>query len=413
MDKVEWKDSTKLTGNATITSLYAGVDYKASGAELKISSNLEVDGDIKFDNIKLYSNSTTVNDGSDYLANETYTNMLITNYGDVTLGRRISTPDDKYTFGAVVGGNYKTESTIGEIGIHSVIVEAGRYNNIVIGSALNAGGQTTKSKYVSHQVLIGNMKDSAISRNDKLTITGSLLMGELEDRCYPYNSSGSQDTANAYTRTYAITKIYSGTFTGHNKFAKASEDASIYLRSMNGFTDGATRFEMYGGNITGNVYAGARMATTGADQDENILNFYGGNITGNVFGHGSNDASVGYSNIELGGNFAITGNVFGGSNATTIGQGRITGNTTITVIAASANINGNIYGGSNGTINGDSINLNNGAITGNTNVVINAGVITGNIYGGGNNCGSSGSANITINNGAISGDIWRSLSEPS
>ena len=406
MDKVEWKDSTKLTGNATITSLYAGVDYKASGAELKISSNLEVDGDIKFDNIKLYSNSTTVNDGSDYLANETYTNMLITNYGDVTLGRRISTPDDKYTFGAVVGGNYKTESTIGEIGIHSVIVEAGRYNNIVIGSALNAGGQTTKSKYVSHQVLIGNMKDSAISRNDKLTITGSLLMGELEDRCYPYNSSGSQDTANAYTRTYAITKIYSGTFTGHNKFAKASEDASIYLRSMNGFTDGATRFEMYGGNITGNVYAGARMATTGADQDENILNFYGGNITGNVFGHGSNDASVGYSNIELGGNFAITGNVFGGSNATTIGQGRITGNTTITVNTASANINGNIYGGSNGTINGDSINLNNGAITGNTNVVINAGVITGNIYGGGNNCGSSGSANITINNGAISGDIY-------
>ncbi len=406
MDKVEWKDSTKLTGNATITSLYAGVDYKASGAELKISSNLEVDGDIKFDNIKLYSNSTTVNDGSDYLANETYTNMLITNYGDVTLGRRISTPDDKYTFGAVVGGNYKTESTIGEIGIHSVIVEAGRYNNIVIGSALNAGGQTTKSKYVSHQVLIGNMKDSAISRNDKLTITGSLLMGELEDRCYPYNSSGSQDTANAYTRTYAITKIYSGTFTGHNKFAKASEDASIYLRSMNGFTDGATRFEMYGGNITGNVYAGARMATTGADQDENILNFYGGNITGNVFGHGSNDASVGHSNIELGGNFAITGNVFGGSNATTIGQGRITGNTTITVNTASANINGNIYGGSNGTINGDSINLNNGAITGNTNVVINAGVITGNIYGGGNNCGSSGSANITINNGAISGDIY-------
>ena len=89
MDKVEWNNSTKLNKNATITSLYAGVDYKANGAELKISSNLEVDGDIEFDNIKLYSNSTTVNDGSDYLANENYTNMLIANYGDVILGRRI------------------------------------------------------------------------------------------------------------------------------------------------------------------------------------------------------------------------------------------------------------------------------------------------------------------------------------
>ena len=52
--------------------------------------------------------------------------MLITNYGDVILGRRISTPEGKYTFGAVIGGNYKTETTVGEIGAHSVLVEAGK-----------------------------------------------------------------------------------------------------------------------------------------------------------------------------------------------------------------------------------------------------------------------------------------------
>ena len=33
MDAIEWASSNKLTGNATITSLYAGVDYKAQGAE--------------------------------------------------------------------------------------------------------------------------------------------------------------------------------------------------------------------------------------------------------------------------------------------------------------------------------------------------------------------------------------------
>ena len=406
MDKVEWNSSTKLTGNATITNLYAGVDYKADGAELKISSNLEVDGDIKFDNIKLYSNSTSVSDGSDYLANGSYSNMLITNYGDVILGRRISTPDGKYTFGAVVGGNYKTESTTGEIGIHTVIVEAGRYNDIVIGSTLSTGGQTTTKKYVSHQVLIGNMRDSAISRNDNLTITGYLSMGELEDRCYPYNNSGSQDPDNAYTKTYAITKLYSGTFTGENKFAKASEDASMYLRSINGFNDGATKFEMYGGDITGNVYAGARMATTGADQDENILDFYGGNITGNVFGHGSKDSSVGNSKIELGGRFAITGNIFGGSNATTVGQGKVTGNSTIKMNTASVTVDGNIYGGSNGIIDGTSINQNNGLITGDTNIEINAGTVTADIFGGGYNCGNTGSANITVNNGVVTGSIY-------
>ena len=169
MDAVEWNSSDKLTGNATITSLYAGVDYRTKGAELKVSSNMNIEGDVAFDNIKLYSSSTKVSDGSDYLSKGDYSNVLITNYGDVTLGRGISTPDGKYTFGAVVGGNYKTEAKLGTIGIHTVIVEAGKYNNIIAGSSLET--QTTKSKYVSHQVMIGTMKESAVSRNEKLTMS--------------------------------------------------------------------------------------------------------------------------------------------------------------------------------------------------------------------------------------------------
>lgn len=111
---------------------------------------MQVKGNIMFDNIKLYSNSTTVSDGKNYLANGSYNNMLITNYGNVVLGRGISTPDGKYTFGAVIGGEYKQETIVGEIGIHAVIVEAGKYNNIVVGSAFTSGGQSTKVKYVSH-----------------------------------------------------------------------------------------------------------------------------------------------------------------------------------------------------------------------------------------------------------------------
>ena len=410
MDKIEWNSSDTLTGNATITNLYAGVDYRAENdAELKISSNMNINGDITFDNIKLYSDSTKVSDGSDYLAKGDYSNVLVTNYGDVILGRGISTPDGKYTFGAVVGGNYKDETTKNTIGIHTVIAEAGKYNDIIIGSSLN--NPTTSRKYVSHQVILGTMKESAISRNEKLTITGYLSMGELEDRCYPYNrDGGSQDTALGYTRYYAIAKVYSVLFTGENKFNKASEDASIYMRSINGFDDGKIKFDMYGGNITGSIYGGARMATTKdktnpTQPDANMLNFYGGQIAGDIFGHGDSDSSTGNSIINLQGRVDITGNIFGGSNTATVAQGKVTGDTNITV-NSSITIKGNIYGGSKGVIENTTINLNTGLITGSTYVNLNAGTVQGDIFGGGYNSGATSTSNVTINNGNVTGSIY-------
>ena len=409
MDAIEWNSSERLVGNATITSLYAGVDYRTSGAELKISSNMDIQGDITFDNINLYADSTNVSDGSDYLATGDYTNVLVTNYGDVTLGRGISTPEGKYTFGGVVGGNYKEEETTGTIGNHRVIVEAGRYNDIIIGSSLNS--QSPTRKYVSHEVILGTMKESAIARNDKLVITGYLAMGELEDRCYPYNPEGTQDTDNAYNRIYATTQILSGTFTGENKFHKASEDAVMYLRSINGYNDGQSQLDIYGGNLTGNIYGGARMATSkdesaDGEADVNYLHFYGGQINGNIFGHGGNDTSTGNSIISLQGATQITGNIFGGSNTTTAEQGRVTGNTNITV-NSTITVTGNIYGGSNGVINGTNINLNTGLITGDTNITLNNGaIITGDVYGGGNNAGVTGNANITVNNGQVLGSVY-------
>ena len=411
MDAIEWNSDERLVGNATITSLYAGVDYRTSGAELKVSSNMNVEGDITFDNIELYADSTNVSDGSDYLSTGDYSNILITNYGDVILGRGISTPEDKYTFGGVVGGNYKEEETKGTIGNHRVIVEAGQYNDIIAGSSLGFGNQTTDRKYVSHEVMIGTMKESAIARNEQLVITGYLAIGELEDRCYPYNPDGTQDTTLAYSRDYATTEILSGTFTGENKFHKASEDAVMFLRSINGYNDGRSELTTYGGNITGNIYGGARMATSkdsnaDGEPDANIFNFYGGQINGNIFGHGGNDTSTGNVRINLQGCTNVIGNIYGGSNTTTVAQGKVTGNTYITV-NGTITVDGSIYGGSNGIIEGTNINLNTGLITGDTNVELtNGAIITGDVYGGGNNAGVTGNANITVNNGQVMGNVY-------
>ena len=419
MDAIEWNGEERLVGNATITSLYAGVDYRTSGAELKVSSNMDVQGDITFDNIELYTDSTTVSDGSDYLSTGDYTNILVANYGDVILGRGISTPEDKYTFGGIVGGNYKEEETKGTIGDHRVIVEAGKYNNIIAGSSLGMGGQTTDRKYVSHEVILGTMKESVIARNDKLTITGYFAMGELEDRNYPYSLSGVQDPDLGYEGSYASTQILSGTFTGENKFHKASEDAIMYLRSINGFTDGESVLNMYGGNITGNIYGGARMATTKDESEDyeptqNNLHFYGGQVNGNIFGHGGNDTSTGSASIILEGAIQMTGNIYGGSNATTVGQGKVTGDTYINIVGT-ITVNGSIFGGSNGVIDGETINLNTGLLTGLPTIeLVNGAIVTGDIYGGGYNAGVQYNdrsnlveqRRIIINNGQVLGTIY-------
>ena len=108
------------------------------------------------------------------------------------------------------------------------------------------------------------MKESAVNRNDKVTITGYLAMGEAEDKCYPFNSEGLQSANSGYGLYYSKTNIYSATFTGENKYSEDAENASIYLRTINGFTDGKTEFNIYCGDVNGNVYAGSREAKTKA-----------------------------------------------------------------------------------------------------------------------------------------------------
>ena len=398
MDAVEWDADIALTGNATITSLYAGVDYRQDDAELKISENMIVNGSIIFDNINLYSDSTTVSDGTDYLGNGTYTNMLISNYsGNIIIGRGITTPEGKYTFGAIIGGNYKTETSTAQLGEHTIRVEAGKYNNIIAGSTLTSS--TTTAKFVTPYVYIGNPRDTAVSRNDKLTITGYLAIGENEKACYPADATAA---SNAYNKQYATVTLYSGTFTGDNKFSKSSENVAIYLRSINGQSDGIMWFDMYGGEVNGNIYGGARTGSNYTSNTYNDLYFYGGKVTGNIFGHSANDTFTGSSEIWLTGNFNITGSVYGGSNVTTTLTANTvigTGNSYITIDSSSVTVNGNIYGG------GRSTTETTGYIDGNTFIELELGTVN-NIYGGGYNCDNSGESEILTLNGVINQSIY-------
>ena len=399
MDKVEHDDTTTLSGNATITSIYAGVDYRSQGAELKVSSNMIIDGDLIFDNIELYASSSTVNNGRDYVGNGNYSNMLISNYsGDITLGRGITTPSNKYTFGAIIGGNYKTQDNSGEQGTHTIRVEAGKYNNIIAGTTSENGTTDNGNKSVTHKVIIGNMRDTAVSRNDKLIITGYVTIGENEtSKVYP---SGTTTTNTAANKIFADVIFYSGTITGENKFAKSSEDVAIYLRAINTSTDGISKFEMYGGLITGDIYGGSRVSTIYETEVFNTMKFYGGQVTGDIFGQGINQTFTGSSEITLQGNFTMTGNIFGGPNVTTTTTGSVgSGNSKITVNSISTTINGNIYGG--GKAGTDST----GVVVGNSEIILNSGMVS-NIYGSGYNCGNTGEVNITIENGTVAENIY-------
>ena len=373
MDDITW-DNTTLTNNVTITSLYAGVDYrKENGASLRISSNITTNGDIIFDNIELYSDSATT--------------MLIANYNDVTLGRRITTPTDNYTIGVVIGGCYESNPSTNDVGTNTIRVESGKYNNIIAGS-----DTTTSTVSATHQVVIGNMRDAAISKNDKLTITGYLAIGQDEQKCYP---SGSTSDTTAGSKTYANVTLYSGTFTGANKYGSSSEEAVIYLRSINGKTDGQMIFKMYGGQVTGNIYGGS-ATTTYTGNNYNTMDLYGGQITGNIFGQGANATFAGGTTISLEGIINITGNVFGGSNVTTTLSSIGVGNSKITLNTSSATINGNIYGGSKAI---------SGYVEGTTNITINVGTVS-NIYGSGYNCDNLGATNITINGGTVKQNVF-------
>ena len=395
-----------INKNVTITSLYGGKDYQhTNNAKLKISSNINLQADVVFDNIKIDSESSTISNGKQILANENFTNLLIGNYHNITLGRRISSSNGKYSFGAVIGGNYKTESNKGEIGRNKIIIESGTYNDIIVGSSISESNKTSNSKYVTTTLQIGSKKDGTKAQNTKLTINGYLMLGQNETNCYSYEAVENDNYTNMYSKNYATIELHSGTFTGNNLYSNSSENSAIYLRSINSTTEGNVLFKMYGGQVNGNIYAGARTINSNTDAVVTNMYFYGGNIispNGGIFGQGANESFYGGSRITLTGITQINGSVYGGSNVTIDGKGNGTANTEINVTGSSVKISGNIYGGSKYSQNTE--NEVTGIINGNTNINI-AGTIDTNVYGGGYNTQVSDSTNINIS-GTLTGDLF-------
>ena len=209
MDAVEWNNAETLTGNATITNLYAGIDYRTQGAELKISSDMTIKGDITFDNIKLYTDDIN-------------NNLIINSNSDLILSRGITTPADKYTFGTVQGGNLEPET---------IRIEAGKYNSIIAGSTETTG--TTAGTV--HKVVIGNKRDALVGNNEKLTITS-------EDRAIYLRA------LNGTTKGTVDFEMYSGKVKG-NIYGGASSTET-------GISTVANNMAFYGGEIDGDIYGG-------------------------------------------------------------------------------------------------------------------------------------------------------------
>lgn len=363
MDEVTWNNlsSTDLNKNATITSLYGGIDYEhTNNAKLKISSNMNIYADIRFDDINITSTSTTVSSNMANLASSNYTNLLIANYNDLILGRRISTDSGYYTFGGVIGGNYKTETNTGNIGIHKMIVESGKYNDLVIGSSLSSPSTTKKN--LENVIEIGSRKDGSRGQNNNLTIT-NLELGQNEKALH----------TSTLNHDYANVRLNAGTI------------SNIYMTSLGGQVEDHVKFGMFGGNVA-NVYGG----TTTQNALMTTLNFYGGTVTNAIYGQGINSSFIGDTEIRISGISQISGDVYGGSDNTAG-----TGNTHIYMDSNSAIVSGNIYGGSK-----------NSSLTGNTDINISAGTVSGDIFGGGYTSGNTGNTNVTIRGGTISGNIY-------
>ena len=209
MDAVEWNNTETLTGNATITNLYAGIDYRTQGAELKISSDMTIKGDITFDNIKLYTDDVN-------------NNLIVNSNSDVILNRGITTPVDQYTFGTVGGGNLEPET---------IRIEAGKYNSIVAGNTETTG--TTAGTV--HKVVIGNKRDALVGNNEKLTITS-------ENRAIYLRA------LNGTTKGTVDFEMYSGKVKG-NIYGGASSTET-------GISTVANNMAFYGGEIDGDIYGG-------------------------------------------------------------------------------------------------------------------------------------------------------------
>ncbi len=332
-------------------------------------------------------------------------------YGGGNLVDTISTKIDIYkienTLPAVYGGGNQAGATTTLINTYS---GEGNVNITDVYGGSNQSGNVGESTI---NVRHGNITsvyggNNAGGETDKTNVN---ISGGTITTVYGGGNEADTTNTNVSITNGTINLVYGG-----GNQAKVKEDTNV---SMSGGTVNTT---IYGGGNEGAINGETHVTITGGTSDKV---FGGGNkaaveknthvdfnngTTNTIFG-GGNQAEVKentYVNVNGG---TINTAIYGGGN-----EGAINGNTNV-VVTNVANTLPDLYGGGNQagasttnvTLNGNAnytiTNIyggSNQAGTVNTsNVIINNGTST-NVYGGNNAGGKTATTNVTLNNGTIS-----------
>ena len=431
-----------------ITSVYNGVDYRESGAQLGVGRTLNLSSSVKFENINLVQNATgifgniycrgnklEIGSGVSCTANAdgVYTSIFGGESYKTTAQRTNTIVINSGTWEYVYGGSYQGDSnTTSNITVNGgtikLVAGASRYGtfNGVTNVTVNGGSVT--------DVLGGLRGDeaSAFSGTSNVTVNGGTVK-------YVYGGSLSADTitstfegtANVAVTDGNISYLYGGSFcgtftgdtnvkvsggtvsqmtSGANAMGTFNGDVNMVLSggthtTVTGACYGYTQKTVYHtGNVKLDICGDAEITTSlnnGAYYNntyltaDSVINIYGNaSVPCTIFSAGGWGRVTGLT--EAGFIINVYGNAtIGNANATTylVGGKRgtydLNANTTVNISGAPT-INSAVYGGSDA-----------GIMNGNTTVNISGGTINKVVYGG-NRAGTlNGNTSVTISGSSI------------
>lgn len=369
----------------TVTSLYAGHDYRQDGASVRSDGDVSLSTDLQLDflNITNGGNYETTGNGNDYINANGY---------NLRIGRGMKPLNDAATFGLAEGGWRNTKSRF--------VVESGNYAQIY---TVNGNMSITGSGYV--EVIIGTDYDRIKGDNTTLNVY---------DRFSGRSQSG---VANLYENNTDVYKSYvkSGTI-GVGCFENEGDSdanyAGIYVGGHSSSTSTGTHDKgnrtliVEGGNIA-NIIGGLYIYQN--ELHETYIYVKGGNVI-NIVGGAGYTHTYGNRIIQVTDGF-IKYSISGGSNgvgaSSTDNNGQLSGKSLIYVggaarVGASAKQNpdgtqsivetiansendylygvlpGSVCGGANG-------NTRYAGQTDGSHIIIDKeAIVYGNVFGGGN-----------------------------
>lgn len=267
----------------------------------------------------------------------------------------------------------------------TITVNGGHVDEIV-------AGHSGSSSKIHASVVGGEASNPSVIGGDvKVVINGGTV-----------GTSATEDAINTTGSSHAVSgnvsyEINGGTVTG-----------LVYGGAKNSYSSvgGNTEITITGGTIDGTVFGGGNPDdySGGADaplpevKGNTKITMTGGNVTGNIYGGGEGDIVKGTSSITISGDAVVGGDVFGGGKPHDNAEEGISTNSEIlgtSVTITGGTIKGNVYGGSEkGTIG-----------EGGTEVVIDGGDVEGNVYGAGKGDTVKGGAKVRLLSGNVGGVV--------